>query len=75
MRQIADAQMSARRRARDTIRSVLGGNTLHGADLQVSEHELGEGDREVTCLLTGNAVQRVREVAPVELPAPTVRLA
>jgi uncharacterized protein YbjQ (UPF0145 family) len=74
VRQLSDAHMEARRRARERIRTALQGGVLHGADLQAAEFEHGEGDREVTCTIRGNAVQRVKDVAPLPAPLPTVRL-
>lgn len=74
IRQVSDAHMEARRRARDYIRSSLQGGVLHGAEMAVSEHELGEGDREITCVIRGNAVRPERQAAPLEPPLPTVRL-
>jgi hypothetical protein len=74
VRQMSDAHMDARRRARDHIRSALHGGVLHGARLDAAEYEHGEGDREVTCTIRGNAVQQVKEAAPLAAPTPTVRL-
>jgi hypothetical protein len=74
IRQLSDAHMEARRQARDHIRAGLQGGVLHGADVQVAEHEIGEGDREVTCTIRGNAVQKVKDAAPLPAPLPTVRL-
>lgn len=74
IRQVSDAHMAARRRARDYIRTSLQGGILHGAKMAVSEHELGEGDREITCVIRGNAVRPERQAAPLEAPLPTVRL-
>jgi uncharacterized protein YbjQ (UPF0145 family) len=74
IRQVADAHMQARRRARDSIKASLGGNVLHGVDLEAHEHELGEGDREVTCIIRGNAVRRERDAEALPPPVPTVRL-
>ena len=74
IRQLSDAHMQARRQARDHIRNALHGGVLHGADVQVAEHELGEGDREIICTIRGNAVQKVKDAAPLPAPLPTVRL-
>ena len=74
IRQLSDAHMEARRRARDHIRNVLQGGVLHGAEVQVAEHEIGEGDREVVCTIRGNAVQKVKDAAALPAPLPTVRL-
>ncbi len=72
--QIADAQMQARRLARDHIKSRLGRDTLHGADLQVGVHEMGEGGLEVDCILRGTCVHRYRAAEPLPPPQLTVRL-
>jgi hypothetical protein len=74
VRQMSDAHMEARRRARDHIRTALRGGVLHGARLDAAEYEHGEGDREVTCTIRGNAVQRVKDVPPLPAPLPTVHL-
>jgi len=74
IRQLSDAHMQARRQARDHIRGALHGGVLHGAQVQAAEYELGEGHREVICTICGNAVQRVKDVAPLPAPLPTVRL-
>ena len=74
VRQMSDAHMEARRRARDRIRTALQGGVLHGARLDAAEYEHGEGDREVTCTIRGNAVHLVKDVAPLPAPLPTVHL-
>jgi uncharacterized protein YbjQ (UPF0145 family) len=74
IRQLSDAHMQARRQARDHIRSGLHGGVLHGAKVDVGEYELGEGDREISCTIRGNAVQKVKDAAPLPAPLPTVRL-
>jgi hypothetical protein len=74
VRQMSDAHMEARRRSRDRIRTALQGGVLHGARLDAAEYEHGEGDREVTCTIRGNAVHLVKDVAPLPAPLPTVRL-
>ncbi|MHB1534606.1 MAG: hypothetical protein ACYC1D_08350 [Acidimicrobiales bacterium] len=72
--QLADAQMAARRLARDQIKSSLGSDALHGARMDVAEHEIAAGDREVTCTLRGTRVHRFADAAPLAAPRPTVRL-
>ena len=72
--QLAAAHMGARRLARDQVRSRLGTDTLQGARLEVSEREVGEGEQEITCILRGTRVRRVRHVDPLPAPVPTVRL-
>jgi hypothetical protein len=72
--QMGDAQMQARRRARDHIKGLLGGDALHGASLDAGGHEIGEGDFEVDCTLRGTRVRRVRDAERLPPPQPTVRL-
>lgn len=72
--QLAEAQMQARRLARDQLKRGLGVDTLHGADLQVGVHEMGEGDVEVDCVLRGTRVHRVRQAQPLPPPQLTVRV-
>ncbi len=72
--QLADAQMQARRLARDHARSALGQDTLHGARLDVGRWEIAEGDMEVDCILRGTRVRRFREADPLPPPRLTVRL-
>jgi len=72
--QVASARMAARQIAREHVRAQLGGDSLHGAQMIVSESEVGEGDQEVQCLLRGNRVRRFKEFDPIPAPRPTVRL-
>lgn len=72
--QLADAQMQARRLARDQVKSGLGPDTLHGADLRAGTFEMGEGDIEVDCVLRGSKVRRTRAADPLPPPQLTVRL-
>jgi len=72
--QVASAQMAARQIAREHVRSQLAGDSLHGAEMVVSEHELGQGDQEVQCVLRGNRVRRFKDFDPMPVPHPTVRL-
>ncbi len=72
--QVAAAQMASRQIAREHVRSQLAGDSLHGAQMIVTEHELGEGDQEVQCILRGNRVRRFKDFDPVPVPHPTVRL-
>jgi hypothetical protein len=71
--QMADAQMQARRLARDQVKAGLGRDNLHGADLQVGVHEMGEGDIEVDCVLRGTRVHRFRPADPLPPPQLIVR--
>lgn len=72
--QVADAEMQARRSARDQVRAVLGRDVLQGAELEVGWHEISEGDFERHCTLRGTRVRRVRDAEPLPAPAPTVTL-
>lgn len=72
--QLADAQMQARRLARDQVKSALGDDNLHGADMRVAMHEVGEGDVQVDCVLRGTRVHRYRAAEPLPPPQLTVRV-
>jgi hypothetical protein len=72
--QVAKAHMAVRRLAREHVRSQLGNDSLHGATMTTTEHELGQGDAELQCILRGNRVRRFKEFDPMPLPRPTVRL-
>ncbi len=72
--QVAKAQMAVRRLAREHVRGQLGSDSLHGAVLQSTGRELGEGDAELQCILRGNRVRRFKEFDPMSPPRPTVRL-
>lgn len=72
--QVADAEMQARRVARDRVKRGLGPDSLHGATLEVGWHEIGEGDFERHCTLRGTRVRRVKAADPLPAPVPTVSL-
>lgn len=72
--QVSDAQMQARRLVRDHVKSQIGTDTLHGADLKVAWREVGEGDYELDAVLRGTRVRRVRPADPLPPPRLTVRL-
>lgn len=72
--QVADAEMQARRLARDHIRARLGQDMLQGATLDVGWHEISEGDFERHCTLRGTRVRRLRDAEPLPAPIPTVAL-
>ena len=72
--QVASAQMAARQIARERVRSQLAGDSLHGAEMVVSDRELGAGDQEIQCVLRGNRVRRFKDFDPMPVPHPTVRL-
>lgn len=71
--QLSDAYTSARQMARDNLKSRLGVDELHGAELAVNEiHHWG--NEVVTAELRGTRVQRFRDMEPIPAPVPTVRL-
>lgn len=72
--QVADAEMQARRLARDHLRGALGHDMLQGAALEIDWHEISEGDFERQCTLRGTRVRRVREAERLPAPVPTVTL-
>ncbi|MHB1710934.1 MAG: hypothetical protein ACYCV7_05975 [Acidimicrobiales bacterium] len=72
--QVASAHMAARQIAREHVRAQLAGDSLHGARMDVSERELGQGDQEIQCMLRGNRVRRFKDFDPIPFPRPTVRL-
>jgi hypothetical protein len=72
--QTAHAHMAVRRIARERVRDQLGSDSLHGASMMTTEHELGQGDSELQCILRGNRVRRFEEFDPLPPPQPTVRL-
>jgi hypothetical protein len=72
--QVASAQMAARQIARERVRSQMAGDSLHGAEMVVSDRELGAGDQEIQCVLRGNRVKRFKDFDPMPVPHPTVRL-
>ncbi len=72
--QVNRAQAAARRLARERVRAQLGGDVLHGATLESSEREIGEGDLSVQCLLKGSRVRQFKDFDPLPHPAPVVRL-
>jgi hypothetical protein len=72
--QVADAEMQARRVARDHLKGVLGHDVLQGAEMDVGWHEISEGDFERHCTMRGTRVRRVRVAEPLPAPVPTVTL-
>lgn len=72
--QMADAEMQARRLARDRVRSTLGSDRLHGAGLETGWREIGAGLFERDCVLRGTRVRRFRDAEPLEPPRPVVVL-
>lgn len=72
--QVNRAQAAVRRLARERIRTQLGGDVLHGASLEMSEREVGEGDLSIQCRLKGSRVRPFKEFDPLPHPAPVVPL-
>jgi hypothetical protein len=66
--QVTRAQSAARHLAREHIRSQLATDALHGATFEQFEHELGEADMAVQCVMKGTRVRRISPFA--ELPEP-----
>jgi hypothetical protein len=71
--QLSDAQTEARRLARDQVKGRLGRDSLHGADMKVSEQH-GYGVEVISCELRGTRVRKFRDAEPLAAPVPTVRL-
>jgi hypothetical protein len=71
--QLSDAHTSARQLARDHLKARLGGDELHGADLQVHEYR-SYGHEVISAVLRGTRVRRFRDVEPLPAPLPTVRM-
>ena len=72
--QLSRAHMAARHLAREHVRAQIGTDTLHGARMDVEEHEVGEADQEITCTLRGTRVRRFKDFDPLPAPRPTVTL-
>lgn len=72
--QLSSAHAAARRLARDRVRHQLGTDDLHGVLMNVHEHEIGEGDQEISCTVRGTRVRRFKDFDPLPAPVPTVRL-
>jgi hypothetical protein len=72
--QVNRAEAAARRLARERVRAQLGADILHGATLERSEREIGEGDLSIQCTLKGTRVRRFKDFDPLPDAAPVVRL-
>lgn len=59
--QVGKAQRAARHLVREHIRAQLGGDTLHGAELEVAEHEMGEASLSIACTMKGTRVRQFNE--------------
>lgn len=72
--QVNRAEAAARRLARERVREQLGSDILHGATLERSEREIGEGDLSIQCTLKGTRVRRFKDFDPMPDALPVVRL-
>lgn len=72
--QVGKAQRAARHIAREHVRRQLGHDVLHGAALEQFEHEVGEGDLTIQCLIRGTRVRRFKDFDPLPEAEPVVRL-
>jgi hypothetical protein len=72
--QVGRAQRAARHLARERVRGQLGGDMLHGASVELSEREIGEGDLAIECLVRGTRARRFKDFDPLPEPEPVVRL-
>jgi hypothetical protein len=72
--QVSKAHMAVRQLARKQVRQQLAGDTLHGAQIDVSMRELAKGDEVIDCTLKGNRMRRFKDFDPAPLPKLTVRL-
>ncbi len=72
--QVGKAQRAARHLARERVRHQLGHDTLHGASLEQFDHEVGEGDLAIQCLIKGTRVRRFKDFDPLPVPDAVVRL-
>jgi uncharacterized protein YbjQ (UPF0145 family) len=72
--QVSKAHMAVRQLARKQVRQQLAGDTLHGAQIEVSMRELSKGDEVIDCTLKGNRMRRFKDFDPAPLPKLTVRL-
>ncbi len=73
--QVNRAEAAARRLARERVRAQLGTDILHGATLERSEREIGEGDLSIQCTLKGTRARRFKDFDPLPDATPVVRLA
>jgi uncharacterized protein YbjQ (UPF0145 family) len=72
--QIVNAQTKVRDLARSRVRATLHGDSLHGANLVVSQREHAKGDLELQSRLSGNRVRRFKDFDALRVAQPTVRL-
>ena len=71
--QLSRAENAARSLARERVRSQLGNDVLHGAELFTGEYESSQGPQ-IEITLRGNRVRRFREASPLAPPRPVVNL-
>lgn len=72
--QLVRANNQVRELVRASARAELHGDSLHGVDVRVVEHEHERGDVEIQAVLRGNRLRRVGDFQPLRSPEPTVRL-
>jgi hypothetical protein len=72
--QVNRAHAAVRRLSRERVRAQLGTDVVHGATMEVTEREIGEGDLAVQCLLKGNRVRPFKAFDPLPVPQPVVPL-
>jgi len=72
--QVNNAQIAVRQLAREHVRAKLGKDLLHGASTVQFEHEVGEGNFTLQCVLKGTRVRRFKKSAPLPEVRPVVRL-
>jgi len=65
---------AARHLARERVRHQLGHDTLHGASLEQFDHEVGEGDLAIQCMIKGPRVRKFKDFDPLPVPDAVVRL-
>ncbi len=65
---------AARHLAREHIRQQIGTDSLHGATFEQFEHEVGEGDMAIQCLVKGTRVRQFKDFDPLPDADPVVRL-
>ncbi len=73
--QVSRAQAAARRLVREHIRTQIGTDALHGASFEQFDHELGEADLAVQCVMKGTRVRRVGAFSSLPQPELVVPLA
>ncbi|MBW4078144.1 MAG: hypothetical protein HIU84_06485 [Acidobacteria bacterium] len=72
--QLVSARAAARGLVRQSVKSQLHADQLHGVELLMREHDFGHGDFEIQPVLRGNRVRRFKNFAALLAPRPTVTL-